>query len=55
MPFQLSYKDESLQNETNITFLGLEMGKFMNCKTHVKLMLHKLGQRMHCNKEYEVS
>jgi hypothetical protein len=42
-PFCLSYKDELLQNETNIRFLGLEMGKFMNWKTDVKLLLHKLG------------
>jgi hypothetical protein len=26
-----------------LRLLGLDMGKFMNWKTHVKLMLHKLG------------
>jgi hypothetical protein len=42
-PFLLSCKDELLQDETNFRFLGLELDKFMNWKTHVKLMLHILG------------
>jgi hypothetical protein len=41
--FQLSFRDELLHDETNIRFLWLEINKFMNWKTHVKLMLHKLG------------
>jgi hypothetical protein len=35
-PFQLIYKDELLQDEADIRFLGLEMDKFMNWKTYVK-------------------
>jgi hypothetical protein len=42
-PFQLSYKDELLQDGTDIRFMGLEMDKFMNWKTRVKLLLYRLG------------
>jgi hypothetical protein len=31
-PFQLRYKDELLQDETDIRFLWLEMHKFMNSR-----------------------
>jgi hypothetical protein len=42
-PFKFSYKDDLLHDETNIRFLALKTVKFMNWKTYVKFMLHKLG------------
>lgn len=43
MSLQLNLKNEVLHDETHIKFLGLEIDKFLNWKTHVKLMLPKLG------------
>jgi hypothetical protein len=35
IPMQLQYKNEVLNDTMNIKFLGLEIGKFLNWKTHV--------------------
>jgi hypothetical protein len=43
MSLQLNYKNEVLHDEKHIKFLGLEIDKFLNWKTHVKLILPKLG------------
>jgi hypothetical protein len=51
-PFQLSYKNELLQDETNITFLGLQMDKFTNWKTHVNVTHTR--ELMLRTEEYEV-
>jgi hypothetical protein len=44
MPLQLYYSNEVLYDAMNITFLGLEIDKFLNWKIHVKSMLPKLGK-----------
>jgi hypothetical protein len=44
MPIQLNYNNEALHEERHIEFLGLEIDKFLNWKTHVKLMLPRLGK-----------
>jgi hypothetical protein len=41
MPIKLNYNNEALHEETHIKFLGLEIDKFLNWKTRVKLMLPK--------------
>jgi hypothetical protein len=36
-PFQTTYRDEVLQEEIYIKFLGLETDEHMNWKTHTEL------------------
>jgi len=41
--FQIVYKDNLIQEEINSEFLGLEVDKYMNWKTHIKLVPTKLS------------
>jgi hypothetical protein len=41
---QLQCKNEVLNDAMNIKFLGLEIDKFLNWKTHVKSMVPRLGK-----------
>jgi hypothetical protein len=55
VPFQIFYKDKLIQEEINSKFLGLEMGKHMNWKTRIKLILPKLSSACYairCMKHY---
>jgi len=35
--FQITHRDELLQEEINVKFLGLEIDKYMNWKIHTEL------------------
>jgi hypothetical protein len=39
---QVTYRDEPIQEEINVKFLGLEIDKDMNWKTPIEYMLPKL-------------
>ena len=41
--FQTTCRDEPIQEEMNVKFLGLEIDKHMNWKMHIKFMLPKLN------------
>ena len=41
--FQITCRDETIQEEINVKFLGLEIDKHMNCKMHIEFMLPKLN------------
>jgi len=41
--FQITSRDEPMQEEMNVKFLGLEIDEHMNCKTHIEFMLPKLN------------
>jgi hypothetical protein len=40
--FKITFRDEPIQEEMNVKFLGLKIDKHMNWKMHVELMLPKL-------------
>jgi hypothetical protein len=55
VPFQIPYKDKLIQEEINTKFLGLEIDKHMNWKTHIQLILPKLNSACYavrCMKHY---
>jgi len=41
--FQIFYKDNLIQEEINFEFLGLEVDKHMNWKTHIQFVPTKLS------------
>jgi hypothetical protein len=40
--FQITCRDEPIQEELNVRFLGLKTDKYVNWKMHIELMLPKL-------------
>jgi hypothetical protein len=36
--FHITFRDEQIEVEMNVKFLGLEIDKHMNCKTHMQCM-----------------
>ena len=41
--FQITPRDEPMQEEMNVKFFGLEIDEHMNCKTRIEFMLPKLN------------
>jgi hypothetical protein len=41
--FQIPYKDKEIKQETNITFLGLEIDQHLNWKTHTEQIIPRLS------------
>jgi hypothetical protein len=55
VPFQIPYKDKLIQEEINTKFLGLEIDKHVNWKSHIQLILRKLSSACYairCMKHY---
>jgi hypothetical protein len=44
MPIHLKFNDELLYEESLVKFLGIEIDKSLNWKTHVKSLLPRLGK-----------
>ena len=54
-PFQITHRNEPIQVEKTIKFLGLEIDKYINWKTHMEFMLPNLNSACYvirCLKHY---